>query len=108
VRDAQLGERLRERLGEVGRGARAGARLLGAPAAAAEDAGWAVRDRRARGRAGTGHRWSWAAGGGGHALDGLTGERRGEEEMGHGGEGLGQLGTLGFIFFFLFLSPSFT
>ena len=35
-----------------------------------------------------------------HELDGLSGERRGEEEMGHGGEGLGQLGTLGFIFSF--------
>jgi hypothetical protein len=34
VRDAQLGECLREWLGEVDRGACAGARLLGAPAAA--------------------------------------------------------------------------
>jgi hypothetical protein len=40
-----------------------------------------------------------------HELDGLSGERRGEEDMGHGGEGLGQLGTLGFIFslFYSFL-----
>jgi hypothetical protein len=38
-----------------------------------------------------------------HELDGLSGERRGgEEDMGHGGEGLGQLGTLGFIFSFFY------
>jgi hypothetical protein len=45
------------------------------------------------------------------ALGGLSGERRGKEEMGHGGEGLGQLGTLGFVFSFsihfsfLYLKP---
>jgi hypothetical protein len=46
------------------------------------------------------------------ALGGLSGERRGGgEEMGHRGEGLGQLGTLGFVFSFsihfsfLYLKP---
>jgi hypothetical protein len=49
-----------------------------------------------------------AEGAGDEAMGGPSGERRGKEEMGHRGEGLGQLGHCVLSSHFLFLSPSFT
>ena len=87
-------------------------------------ASWATQPRWARGR-GTAH-WDWVAGralwwAGPPALArrgraagswAARGKEGGKGEMGHGGEGLGQLGTLGFVFSFsisfsfLYLKPN--
>jgi hypothetical protein len=61
---------------------------------------------------GVGLRGRWAVGRRSSACwVGSAGNGGGKEEMGHGGEGLGQLGTLGFVFSFsihfsfLYLKP---